>query len=692
MSVALEVLEARVLLSGVSPEAIVVETDLAVELTSNSVAAEQGSNISYDITVTNNGPEGVTDAQVVDLVSHFLENVSWTATLNSGAVGNTSGTGDLDETVEIPAGASVEYVLTGTVKSDAYGTIANSVEVSSSSITDTVPENNVDGDSELVILASEGGSGYFVRNEDGLTPVTDESHLIEIADFNGDGWNDIILIEYFYSPEATADNQLWLNNGDGTFSLTGQSFGDLQVYDFHIGDLDQDGDLDLFLGVGETTGYSSTANVWLNDGTGSFSPSTQGLLDYAFEMSIMADLNGDSFLDIAIQTDNYGETNGSLHIWLNDGTGQFSIKPEAITLLAPYDLVAGDFDGDGDMDLAYTEDSYPTNESNSMNAYVGILFNDGDANFTGVYAAEAYNFPTLKVGDIDNDGDLDMISVSYMRNYAITLPYDDYYIAHNILINDGEGHFTRSNNYVRTAYTEDLELADIDNDGDLDFIFAGSYRETYPDSFDNNVWLNDGQGIFEPAEHQFYAESGELNYYMHNIAVGDLDNDGTLDAVVNSDTFGTDIWYNSVSGEIPYSQNFEGNIPGMEYLTPATTQIVNNMGNQVLQFDNSGLTGLSLALIDTLKPFPPAIQLSAEVQTASGPNRWLDGFVIFDYNSPTDFKYAGMFTGQNQWVIGHYQGNFSNRIAQVDWDDTSRTIKPNQSYLLQVLLMGLMWN
>ncbi|MEZ6048106.1 MAG: hypothetical protein R3C11_21520 [Planctomycetaceae bacterium] len=52
---------------------------------------------------------------------------------------------------------------------------------------------------------------------------------------------------------------------------------------------------------------------------------------------------------------------------------------------------------------------------------------------------------------------------------------------------------------------------------------------------------------------------------------------------------------------------------------------------------------------------------SAVVTSVSGPNRWMDGFLIFDYQNENDFKYAGMYTGQNQWVIGHYQGHWGNR-------------------------------
>ncbi|MEZ6048656.1 MAG: FG-GAP-like repeat-containing protein [Planctomycetaceae bacterium] len=71
-----------------------------------------------------------------------------------------------------------------------------------------------------------------------------------------------------------------------------------------------------------------------------------------------------------------------------------------------------------------------------------------------------------------------------------------------------------------------------------------------------------------------------------------------------------------------------------------------------------------------------------------GPNRWQDGFVIFDYKNQNDFKYAGMLTGQNQWVIGHYQGSFNNPKVVVDWDDQGKSINPNQNYALRLRING----
>ncbi|MAT15181.1 MAG: hypothetical protein CMJ46_07930 [Planctomyces sp.] len=138
-----------------------------------------------------------------------------------------------------------------------------------------------------------------------------------------------------------------------------------------------------------------------------------------------------------------------------------------------------------------------------------------------------------------------------------------------------------------------------------------------------------------------------------------------------------------------YAADFDFGLPSTLNFTNVTaTSIVTHQGEKQLQFNNSGNTGLSAALWNSNEPLPSTFELSAEVTSLSGPNRWQDGFLIFDYKNENDFKYAGMFTGQNQWVIGHYQGHFGSRLAQVDWDDTGRMIHSDMAYTLHARIDG----
>ncbi|QDU82036.1 Calx-beta domain protein [Polystyrenella longa] len=110
-------------------------------------------------------------------------------------------------------------------------------------------------------------------------------------------------------------------------------------------------------------------------------------------------------------------------------------------------------------------------------------------------------------------------------------------------------------------------------------------------------------------------------------------------------------------------------------------------GNLYYQADTSGFAGLGLSLLG-LPELPQTFEFSVEMTAKTGVNRWYDGFVVFDYKNPNDFKYAGMLVGQNEWVIGHYQGNWSNRYVTVDWDASGRKILRERTYAVHVRIDG----
>ncbi|MCA9040873.1 MAG: hypothetical protein KDA65_11035, partial [Planctomycetaceae bacterium] len=126
----------------------------------------------------------------------------------------------------------------------------------------------------------------------------------------------------------------------------------------------------------------------------------------------------------------------------------------------------------------------------------------------------------------------------------------------------------------------------------------------------------------------------------------------------------------------------------LSYNNPGLWTVETNGSEKYLQVNASGNKGLGIGTLDVDWPLPDDYELSAVVTSVSGPNRWLDGFLIFDYQNENDFKYAGMFTGQNQWVIGHYQGDWGNRLAQVDLDDVGRKIDANKPYILHLTVNG----
>ncbi|MEZ6044188.1 MAG: VCBS repeat-containing protein [Planctomycetaceae bacterium] len=373
----------------------------------------------------------------------------------------------------------------------------------------------------------------------------------------------------------------------------------------------------------------------------------------------LGDIDGDGDLDAV--TSHEGSTN-SFRFWINDGSGNFTDNGSPVNLAgtARKGLALGDLDGDGDLDLyGSTYGAGPEAVTDSD----AVFLNDG----TGIFSLHQTVPDTGKatwgvsMGDVDGDGDLD---VAIAQNFDVP----------KVLLNDGTGTFTLGQALTGAFYASySTELADFDNDGDLDLLVTNS------SSGGDTIWFNDGTGQFTDSGQSLGSQSGFTS------AVGDLDGDGDLDFVSASLSSPNTIWLNK-NITLPYSNGFEADHWGLYVNNPQNVSLVEEGGgNQVFQTDNSGLTGLSTALVPVENPLPGTYEMSVLMTAISGPNRWLNGFLIFDYHSPTDFKYAGMFNGQNQWAIGHYQGNFNNKLV-----NDNLTIDNDVAYLVHLHVEGSM--
>ena len=349
-------------------------------------------------------------------------------------------------------------------------------------------------------------------------------HGVTFADVTGDARPDLYVTMNFSVPLA---DLFFENQGNTQFVETGAARG---VADFDAGshgaawgDLDNDGNFDL---VNGTTGTGEPNNVFRNDRTGNFTDVTPATISGRNESTrgvAIFDMDRDGDLDIFSVSgwkgsgDPSGERN-ELH--RNDGGLQFT----SITSGAAYTAPAGqgvtdtDFDGDGDIDLI------AANRDGDLN----VLRNDGTGNFTLVSPAtigighRAYSGITM--GDVDTDGDLDMLLVDLDLN------------------GETVGHLYRNLvagtfGYVRNFPDIDGYMggfAYVDQDGDLDLLFAG----------DDVVYLNDGGGTFsaEPA----LPVSGIND--PRAITFADIDNDGDLDFAVSAKHSGNWLARNDLDG------------------------------------------------------------------------------------------------------------------------------------------------
>ncbi len=369
--------------------------------------------------------------------------------------------------------------------------------------------------------AVTGGSGVF--SDTGQRLGGDASLDVALGDVDGDGDLDAFVANTLYAASDLA-NRVWINTGYGTFEDSGQTLGDSRSYGVAMGDLDGDGDLDAFVANAE----SQANKVWLNDGgmqggtPGIFVTTTQNLGDaYSYDVAL-GDVDGDGDLDAFIANYNYDPPN---KVWVNDGglqggtPGNFSDSGQNLGVADSTGVALGDLDGDGDLDAFISNCCGDGNE---------VWLNDGGAQggVTGMFSDSGQRLDTLSgrdvaLGDLDGDGDLD----AFLANDG----------ANKVWLNDGDAGFVDSGQSLGAAESTGVALGDVDDDGDLDAYIANN--TSY--GAQSALWLNNGCGVF--------ANSGQLlgSANSHGVALGDLDEDGDLDAFVTNYAYEANtIWLN----------------------------------------------------------------------------------------------------------------------------------------------------
>jgi hypothetical protein len=169
---------------------------------------------------------------------------------------------------------------------------------------------------------------------------------VAVGDFNGDGKLDLAIA---YSSDTVA---ILLGTGTGSFGAkTDFGTGGTAGGSVAVGDFNGDGNLDLAVAnFGDFDSYTDpeTVSILLGTGTGSFGAKTDfGTGSFPTSVAV-GDFNSDGKLDLAVTN------NGSnaVSILLGTGTGSFGAKTDFATGASPYQGAAGDFNGDGTLDLA----------------------------------------------------------------------------------------------------------------------------------------------------------------------------------------------------------------------------------------------------------------------------------------------------------------------------------------------------
>ena len=305
------------------------------------------------------------------------------------------------------------------------------------------------------------------------------------GDIDGDGDLDLYVIT-----DDTGPNNLWINDGDGNFTLTTISGDGGNSSDAVFGDIDGDGDLDLYV----ANYLSDQNNLWINDGDGNFTLSNFADEEGDSSEAILVDIDGDSDLDIYV-VNNSLEQN---RLWINDGDGNFTADDIVGDEGRSFGAAIGDIDGDGDMDI------YVTNVNGEQNR---LWINDGSENFTANDIAGDTDGTQPIMADFDGDNDLDIYVVKEGQN--------------KLWINDGDANFTANDIAGDDENALYAVAADFDNDGDID-IYVANYEA------DNVLWINDGDANFTAND---IAGDGDL-HYTSGVAAGDVNGDSLIDLYI----------------------------------------------------------------------------------------------------------------------------------------------------------------
>lgn len=318
------------------------------------------------------------------------------------------------------------------------------------------------------------GNGGFTPAESDVFPTeslkTVHPRKVMVADFNADGQQDIFISNHGWdtNPFPGEQNQLYLSNGDGTWRDATNTLPQKNDYSHSssIGDIDGDGDIDIFVGNGYAGQNGYLSYTLINNGAGAFTSVTSNIpltgnsplnfnTDHRFNGSTLADLDGDGRSDLIIDSNkssSFDANVASVVLWNNGGSFSSSNmtvlpRPSAFNLHIDLDSKPIDFNKDGKTDLIMIG----TQENPFYDGwFVQILQNNGDRTFSDVTssalsAADRFGgvsgvdtnspwLPWVNVIDFNNDGWLDFaVEVKSGGHLSQTMPL--------VWLNDGEGHF-----------------------------------------------------------------------------------------------------------------------------------------------------------------------------------------------------------------------------------------------------------
>jgi len=318
------------------------------------------------------------------------------------------------------------------------------------------------------LLLINQGDGTFKDASDHLPSPVHDSEDIALADFDGDGDLDAVIVA-----EDDRIDLYYQNDGTGRFTMAKLPASEI-TNGVTRGDVDGDGDEDL------VTGNAGRNHWWRNDG-GVFTAVSGAIPEkQAVSQDVqLGDLDGDGDLDLVEANE------GRNRVLLNDGRGQFVVLETAlpdVPMRESRQAALGDVDADGDLDLVignvFLGFSRRLSDEGIVAGYGNRLFlNRGDATFSVSpgFPQDELQSPHIGLVDLDHDGDLDILATS-IENFG--QPSNGRVHAY---LNDGTGTFTDETTaifpetFVGNGW--DVAIGDVNGDGKPDLFLANRFGE-----------------------------------------------------------------------------------------------------------------------------------------------------------------------------------------------------------------------